>query len=103
MATKATLRTQLAWHALQGTAAVTLAGLFAAMLAQGKPVGDITKQRYVMVGAGSAGTGIADLTAEAMAKHVRCAFRVAVMHIWGCACTRLGAACDDQRGQLVMR
>ena len=62
-----------ACRALQGTAAVTLAGLYAAMLAQGQPMADITKQRYVVVGAGSAGTGIADMAAEAMAKQVPCA------------------------------
>ena len=56
---------------MQGTAAVTLAGLYAAMLAQDKPLSDLCKQRFVIVGAGSAGTGIADMAVEAMAKHVR--------------------------------
>jgi malic enzyme len=56
---------------VQGTAAVTLAGLYAAMLAQDKPLSDLCKQRFVVVGAGSAGTGIADMAAQAMSKHVR--------------------------------
>lgn len=48
---------------IQGTAAVTLAGLLAAVAASG---GDIKDQRIVMVGAGSAGTGISDLIVQAM-------------------------------------
>ncbi len=48
---------------IQGTAAVTLAGLLAAVGASGTPLID---QRIVIVGAGSAGTGIGDLVVRAM-------------------------------------
>ena len=47
-----------------------MAGLYAAMAAQKKDSGEICKQRILVVGAGSAGTGIADMIAEAMVKHV---------------------------------
>jgi malate dehydrogenase (oxaloacetate-decarboxylating) len=43
---------------IQGTAAVTLAALFTAVRRTGRP---LSEQRIVIVGAGSAGTGISDL------------------------------------------
>jgi malate dehydrogenase (oxaloacetate-decarboxylating)(NADP+) len=49
---------------IQGTAAVALAGIFAAMRITGQK---ITDQRFLFLGGGSAGTGIAELIAQAMA------------------------------------
>jgi len=48
---------------IQGTAAVALAGLYAALRLTGRP---LHEQRLVFLGAGSAATGIADLVARAM-------------------------------------
>jgi malate dehydrogenase (oxaloacetate-decarboxylating)(NADP+) len=48
---------------IQGTAGVTLAGLYTALKVTGGKLGDL---RYLFVGAGSAGTGIAGLIASAM-------------------------------------
>ncbi len=48
---------------IQGTAAVTLAGVLSAVQATRSP---LSQQRIIIVGAGSAGTGIADLMVTAM-------------------------------------
>lgn len=48
---------------IQGTAAVTLGGIFAALRITGE---EITEQRLLFIGAGGAATGIARLTAAAM-------------------------------------
>jgi malate dehydrogenase (oxaloacetate-decarboxylating)(NADP+) len=54
---------------IQGTAAVTLAGLFAALrliVADGGPERRLSDQRLLFLGAGEAGVGIADLVVAAM-------------------------------------
>lgn len=51
---------------IQGTAAVALSGVFGALAAQGLPASDITKQRFVCVGAGSAGMGVTNMLAQGM-------------------------------------
>ena len=54
---------------IQGTAVVVLAGIYGAMAALGKNPSDITKQTFVMCGAGSAGMGIANFLHTAMVHH----------------------------------
>jgi len=56
---------------IQGTAAVTLAGLFAALrliAVEGGPRRKLSDQRLLFLGAGEAGVGIADLVVSAMVK-----------------------------------
>ena len=54
---------------IQGTAVVILAGVYGAMMATGKKAKDITKQTFVLCGAGSAGMGIASFLHSAMVHH----------------------------------
>src|SRR5215467_3570270 len=49
---------------IQGTAGIALAGIFAALRITGQ---EITDQRFLFLGGGSAGTGIAELISQAMA------------------------------------
>lgn len=51
---------------VQGTAGVALAGLLGAVRAQGRPLSDFTKQKIVVVGAGSAGIGVLNMAKQAM-------------------------------------
>jgi len=51
---------------VQGTAGVALAGLLGAVRAQGRPLKDFTKQKIVVVGAGSAGLGVLSMAKHAM-------------------------------------
>ncbi|KDD76796.1 malic enzyme [Helicosporidium sp. ATCC 50920] len=53
---------------IQGTACVAVAGLYGALRVQGQPPAALTQQRFVVVGAGSAGMGVAGMIAEAMVK-----------------------------------
>lgn len=56
---------------VQGTAATACAGLFGSLTVQDKPLSDITEQRFVVVGAGSAGMGVSSMLALSMQKYVR--------------------------------
>jgi malate dehydrogenase (decarboxylating) len=54
---------------IQGTAATALAGLYGALRVQGLPPAALARQRFVVVGAGSAGMGVAKMIAAAMERH----------------------------------
>ena len=54
----------------QGTAATAVAGVYGALAVQGKPFAELAKQRIVIVGAGSAGMGVARMLALGMHKQV---------------------------------
>ncbi|KAG7398953.1 Malic enzyme [Phytophthora boehmeriae] len=64
---------------IQGTASVVLAGLLAAVPLSGKP---ISEQKFVFLGAGTAGTGIADLIALAISRETGKAIEEARKQIW---------------------
>ncbi|KAK4797071.1 hypothetical protein SAY86_029397 [Trapa natans] len=53
---------------IQGTAGVALAGLLGTVRAQGWPLEDFTKQKIVVVGAGSAGLGVLSMAVQAVAR-----------------------------------
>jgi len=52
---------------IQGTAATVLAGLYGSMKLQGKKLSDLAKEKIMIVGAGSAATGVALTVRRAMA------------------------------------
>lgn len=56
---------------IQGTGATTLAGLMGALRARGEDVSALGDQRIVIVGAGSAGIGIAQVLKQAMMEQGR--------------------------------
>jgi hypothetical protein len=56
--------------AAQGTAATAVAGLYGALAVQGKPFKELAKHRIVVLGAGSAGMGVARMLALGMVKQV---------------------------------
>ena len=58
-------------YCMQGTAATACAGVYGALEIQDRPLSDITKQRFVMVGAGSAGMGVTTMLSLGMRKYVR--------------------------------
>ena len=55
----------------QGTAATAVAGVYGALAVQGKPFAELAKQRVCIVGAGSAGMGVARMLALGMHKQAR--------------------------------
>ena len=55
---------------IQGTAATAVAGVYGALAVQGKDFSELTKQRIVLIGAGSAGMGVARMLALGMLKQV---------------------------------
>ncbi|KAF5481964.1 hypothetical protein F2P56_002573 [Juglans regia] len=64
---------------IQGTAAVVLAGVVAAMKLLG---GNLADQRFVFLGAGEAGTGIAELIAREIAKQTKAPIEETRKKIW---------------------
>ena len=56
---------------MQGTAATAVAGVYGALRVQGKSNKELAEQRIVLVGAGSAGMGVARMLALGMVKQVR--------------------------------
>lgn len=53
---------------IQGTAATAVAGLLGAMAVQGLDASSLTEQRIVVLGAGSAGMGVASMIAQGMVR-----------------------------------
>ena len=51
---------------IQGTGSTTLAGILGALRARGENIDDLSKQRIVIAGAGSAGIGVAQVLFQAM-------------------------------------
>lgn len=53
---------------IQGTGAVALAGVFSALRMQGKTAADLPQERFLFLGAGSAGVGVADSIRNAIVR-----------------------------------
>ncbi|XP_031745911.1 NAD-dependent malic enzyme 2, mitochondrial-like isoform X4 [Cucumis sativus] len=53
---------------VQGTAGVALVGLLGTVRAQGRPLSDFVNQKIVVVGAGSAGLGVLNMTIQAVSR-----------------------------------
>lgn len=70
---------------MQGTAATAVAGVYGALAVQGKTVDDIIDQKFVVVGAGSAGMGVVSLLALGMIKHVSFS-HLLYFHRLSCSC-----------------
>jgi malate dehydrogenase (decarboxylating) len=66
---------------MQGTACSALAGIYGALSVQNLPPSAITKQRVVILGAGSAGMGVTALIAKGMVEHGFTAEQAA-SHLW---------------------
>eukprot|EP01025_Chloroclados_australasicus_P049130 TRINITY_DN5588_c0_g2_i2.p1 TRINITY_DN5588_c0_g2~~TRINITY_DN5588_c0_g2_i2.p1 ORF type:complete len:645 (+),score=58.64 TRINITY_DN5588_c0_g2_i2:80-1936(+) len=54
---------------IQGTAATAVAGIYGALRALGQPTSSIVNHRFVIVGAGSAGTGVASFISKGIVKN----------------------------------
>ncbi|PSC74934.1 malic enzyme [Micractinium conductrix] len=54
---------------VQGTAGTAVGGLYGAMAVAGKPPSALADQKFVVLGAGSAGMGVVSMIAQGMVKH----------------------------------
>eukprot|EP01121_Diplochlamys_sp_Union-15-3_P001102 TRINITY_DN10963_c0_g1_i1.p1 TRINITY_DN10963_c0_g1~~TRINITY_DN10963_c0_g1_i1.p1 ORF type:complete len:584 (-),score=73.72 TRINITY_DN10963_c0_g1_i1:24-1775(-) len=67
---------------IQGTGAVALAGLIGAMRVKGGTIKDLARQRIVVVGAGSAGLGVANSLAWTMIQEIGLSTQEAFSKFW---------------------
>ena len=56
---------------IQGTGAMVLSGLLNCLRAKGLKFNDITKQKIVVLGAGSAGLGVASAIRDGMVRYLK--------------------------------
>jgi malate dehydrogenase (oxaloacetate-decarboxylating)(NADP+) len=86
---------------IQGTAAVTLAGVISSLRVSG-PIGGaktLKDHTFCFLGAGEAGVGIADLIADAMSREVGCTKDEARKQIWLVDST--GLVCKERKDKLA--